>query len=137
GALLRALRAAVDPRLDQFSEHLLAARRRLASFARLPAPGDEVVFRHVLVQELEIAAAVARRILDLPADLADRFPLPRHLERRHAPARMSGDAAVRRALVQREVMLRMTGAAGIAGDPEAGLAAHHRRPMLVPVVALG
>src|SRR5262249_56832099 len=91
---LRALGAGIDPCLDQLSKKLLASRSRRAALAWIPRPGDHVVARHVLVQQLEIAAAVARGVLDLPADVADRLALPRHLGRCEAPAPISRNALV-------------------------------------------
>src|SRR5262249_59548383 len=93
-SLSRTLGASVDPRLDQLAEQLLAAGRGLAPFAGLPRPGDDVVARDVLVQQLEVAAAVAGRVLDLAADGADRLALPRHLDRGETPARIARNAPV-------------------------------------------
>ena len=65
---------------------VLRARRRLAAFARVPAPADQVVVRHVLDDLGRGLAAVARRVLDLLADLAERLALPR-------PSRSARDAS--------------------------------------------
>ena len=51
--------------------------------------------RQMLVQQRETPSAVALRVLDLSADLAHRFALPRHLDRRQTPARMSRHALER------------------------------------------
>src|SRR5947209_20347043 len=95
-ALLRTHRPSLNPRLRQLTQLRLRAGGRLAAFAGRPAPGDEVVVRQVLVQLRERAPAVAVLILDLLTNLADRLALPRHFERREAPARMAGDALVGR-----------------------------------------
>jgi len=109
---IRALRAGIDPGLREFPELLLIARRGLAPFARRPAPGHQIVVRQMLMQLRERAPAIAVLILDLLADLADRLALPRHLERREAPARMTRNALVGRAGAdQREVPLRVAGRA--------------------------
>ena len=49
--------------LNQLTELLLRAGRGRAAFARLPGPADQGIFRHVLVNRVERAPAVARRDL--------------------------------------------------------------------------
>jgi len=63
----------------------------------------------MLVQKREVAAAVAVGILDLTANLADRLAFPRHFDRGRHPARMPRYAAIRCALVEREVAVGVTG----------------------------
>jgi hypothetical protein len=46
----------------------------------------------MLVQQFKIASTVALRVPDLPTDITDRLAFPRHLDRRQAPARMTGNA---------------------------------------------
>src|SRR5215213_8547135 len=87
-----AVRPRVDPGLDQLPEHLLVARRRLPALAGVPAPADQAVVGHVLVEGGEILAAVARRVLDLGADRAERLALPRHLKGRELPLRVTRHA---------------------------------------------
>src|SRR5262245_54091725 len=77
---LRTLRAGIDPVFDQLAEPFLAAWRGLAARARAPAPADEIVVREVLVQEREVAPAIACGIFHLRADLADRLAFPCHLD---------------------------------------------------------
>src|SRR5437868_13294157 len=93
--------------------------------------------RHVLMQLRQRAPAIAVRVLDLLADLPDRFSFPRHLDRRELPARVARYALVARTSAdQREVVLGVTGGAGYAGDAEAVLAAQDRRHVRMLVVAL-
>src|SRR5947209_8315700 len=135
--LIRALRAGIDPCLRELAELLLRARRGLAAFARRPAPRDQIVVCEMLLQQRERAPAVTRRILDLLADLSERLALPRHLDRREAPARMPGNALVARAGAdQREVLLAVAGRAGQARDADAALAAIGRRYVIMMLRAL-
>src|SRR5258708_1389733 len=136
---LGTLGAAVDPGLDQFAQLLLGAGCGVAIGPRFPGPADEIMVRQMLVQQREITSAVAPRVLDLPADLADRLALPRHLDRRQTPARMSGQALERCLLTgeNRDVAVHVAGAAGVAGHPAAVGSARDRARMRVHVVALG
>src|SRR5262245_1160751 len=117
----RTLGAAVDPSSDQLAEHVLRAGRRLAAAARLPSPGDQLILRQVVVQQFQIAAAVALRVLDLAADLTHRLSFPGHFDRREAPARMTGDALKRRLLAGEnvDVAVHVAGATGIARNAAA------------------
>src|SRR4051812_46902070 len=76
---LRALGPGVDPRLDQLAELGLGARGRDAARAGVPAPADQVVLGHVVMEFGKRATAVGRRILDLAADRGQRLALPSHL----------------------------------------------------------
>jgi len=51
----------------------------------MPAPPDETVLGHVVEQRGHVLPAVARGILDLLADRAERLALPRHRARRQMP----------------------------------------------------
>src|SRR5690348_8460804 len=84
----RTLGTGVYPGLDEISEQFLGTRGRVAAFAGLPAPCDEIVAGGVIVQARKVAPAVALRILQLSTNLANRLALPRHLDRRQAPARV-------------------------------------------------
>src|SRR6202011_4360588 len=86
--------AAVDPGLDQLAGPFLGAGGRHAAGSGVPAIGHPVVLGDVLVDLREVAPAVAVAVLELAADLADRFALPRHFGRRQLPARMARNAAV-------------------------------------------
>ena len=71
---LRTRGAAVDPRLNQLAQPLLGAGHGIATRPRLPGPADEIVVRQMLVQQCEIAPAVALRVLDLAANLSADLP---------------------------------------------------------------
>src|SRR5205823_8926849 len=81
--------AGLDPRGDQRPELRLRAGCRLAAAARLPSPAHQRVLRHVLLDGRERLAAVALRVLDLLADLAERLALPCHRLRGDMPQRMA------------------------------------------------
>jgi hypothetical protein len=66
----------------------------------------------MVVQQFEIAATVPVWIFQLLTNLTLRFPLPSHAQRRHIPARVTGDALVGDSLNQPVVFLGMTGLAG-------------------------
>src|SRR3954447_3853468 len=119
---LRTRSAGVDPGLDQLTQPLLGAGRGGATGPRFPRPADEIVVRQMLVQQREIAPAVALRVLDLAADLAHRLALPRHLDRRQAPARMPGHALAPRLLAGDKGIraVNVAGAGGVAG-PASGV----------------
>src|SRR5690349_4948401 len=102
------MRSGIDPGLNELTQSSLRSRRRGAAAAWVPAPGDQIVVRNVLVQEREVTAAVAFGILQLGADLACRFSLPGHLDRSQAPSRVTRDAFVSgRRFQQRIVRLRV------------------------------
>src|SRR5256885_4614851 len=135
--LIRTLRAGIDPGLREFAELPLSTRGRLAAFAGRPAPSYQIVMGQMLLQQRDRPPAIARGILHLLADLAERFPLPRHLDPREPPARMARNALVRRAGAdQGEVLLGVTGRAGQARNAGAALPAICRRHMLTMIRAL-
>ena len=137
GASSRTRGARIHPRLHEIAELLLGAGRRLSPFAWAPRPPNEIVVRDVVVQQGETAAAVARRILDLSAYLADRFALPRHFNGSQPPPRMAWDAAVEGLSGrQGEVAVGMARGAGEAGDAVVVGPAECRRLMYVVVVTL-
>src|SRR6266852_8554894 len=80
--LLRAGRAARNPHLHLRDSVRAGKRRQSPPFARVPAPADKVVVRHVVKQFLQRSPAVLVRILDLAAQLARRTPGKHHLESR-------------------------------------------------------
>src|SRR5437868_8202423 len=93
--------------------------------------------RQMLLQQPERAPAIARRILHLLADLAERFPLPGHLDRGEPPARMARNALVgRRGADQSEVLLRVASIAGEARNADAALATICGGNVLVMIRAL-
>ena len=75
-------------------------------------------------------AAVPGGILQLAADLSDRFALPCHFDRSQAPTRIPGNALVRGSLMEDEIMIGMAGLTG------SDISIRGRR-MHVPVVSLG
>ena len=66
----RAGGARSEPGFEERAELLLRAGRRLAAEARGPGPADQRVLGHVRHDRFQRPAAVAGRILDLGADLA-------------------------------------------------------------------
>ncbi len=89
--------------------------------ARRPGPADQRVLGHVLQQGGHVETAVARRVLDLATDLAQRLAGPRHRRRRQMPFRMAGHTRLR-------IVRRMM--AGIARQARRAVpvgAAHHER----------
>jgi hypothetical protein len=106
--LLRTLSTTVDPRLHQLACHFLTTRRRFSAFARIPAPGDQVVLRNVLFEQCEISASIAILVSDLTANLCERFAFPRHRSRSESPARMPWNAFETRGRRNREISVRVT-----------------------------
>src|SRR5258705_3341401 len=64
-----------------------------ASIAGRPGPTDQRVLANVVDEIFGLAAAIARGVFDLSADLRDRLALPRHFARREMPIRMTWHAA--------------------------------------------
>jgi hypothetical protein len=95
----------------------LAAWGGFAPGARLPARGYEIIPGKMIVQQRQITAAVPVGVLELPTNLSDRLALPHHLDRRHHPAGVAGNALVRRTFMQGKVTV---GVAAYAGDVAAG-----------------
>src|SRR5258706_775676 len=86
--------------------------------------------RHMLVDGREGLPAVTPRILYLLADLAQRFPLPRHRLRRDMPQRVARNAGL---LIVRALV------AGRAAHGDRALVvgtADHQRRMRMTVIAL-
>jgi hypothetical protein len=101
----------------------------ISAFARVPAPSNKVIACGVLVQQRQVATAVALLVFELTANVPQRFPLPGHLDGREVPARVPGNASIRGLLVEREVVARV---AGLAGSD----APRHGRLVNMPVIAL-
>src|SRR6187431_3040161 len=104
-----ALGATVNPGLNQSAYQLLAARRWFAPSTGLPSPCNQIILCDVFVQHSEIAATVAIFVLELLANLAKRFALPCHRQRRQLPARMPGDALERCGRRYSEITVGVTG----------------------------
>src|SRR5258705_11395078 len=85
--------AGFHPGFDQRASLLLRARSGGASIAGRPGPADQRVLANVVDEVFGLAAAIARGIFDLNADLADGLALPRHFARREMPFRMTRHAA--------------------------------------------
>src|SRR6266853_1933825 len=131
----RTVRARCNPCLDELAKLLLGARRRNAPVPRLPRPGDEWILGHVLMDLREAVSAVARRILDLRADLRQRLALPCHRRGRQPPALIARDA--RDSLpVRRDVRFAVARSASQPRYAMAALPGVHRRHVRVQVVAL-
>src|SRR5262249_17842256 len=81
------------PGFDQCTRLRLRAGHGRAAEAGLPGPADERVLADMVDQLFDLAAAIARGIPDLLADLADRLALPGHLARGEVPCGMARNAA--------------------------------------------
>src|SRR5580698_192693 len=89
--LLRAGSAVVHPGLHRGHKFRTVERRQCASFARIPAPANQIVRGNMLDDLRETAMAVLRRIFQLPAKLGGGFALNHHLHigRRQRPFRIA------------------------------------------------
>jgi hypothetical protein len=88
----------------------------------------------MLLQQRQVAAAVARRVFQLPADFANRLALPSHFQRRKAPTGMTGNAFIASGFMQRHIVLGV--AFGAVGAEVTCFAAPNRRPVFVIVRTL-
>src|SRR5438552_3254018 len=79
----------IDPGLNKLTQSSLRSGRWSAAATWVPAPGQQIVVRNVLVQKREVATAIALGVLQLSADLTCRFSLPGHLDRSQAPSRVT------------------------------------------------
>src|SRR5262249_12512141 len=70
----------------------LRARSRLPAVSRRPRPADQMVLADMLDERCECSVAIARRILNLRADLAERLAFPSHLVRGEMPDRVARNA---------------------------------------------
>src|SRR5262245_30146437 len=107
-----ALRPRINPCLYRLTKQRLAAGGGFAAYAGLPSPCHQIVLREMIMQERQVTAAVPIEVFELSANLSDRLALPCHLDRRHHPAWMPGNALVGRTLVQGKVPVGMAGHAG-------------------------
>ena len=73
--------AGIDPGLNELAEPRLRAWSGRAASAGVPTPGDQIVLGEVLMQQGQVASTVARPILQLRANFAERFAFPGHLNR--------------------------------------------------------
>src|ERR1700694_4477952 len=83
----------LHPGFDESSGRLLRARSGSASISGRPGPTDQRVLTNVMDEVFRLAAAIARGVFDLSADLRERFALPRHFARRDMPFRVTRHAA--------------------------------------------
>src|SRR5258707_15018641 len=81
------------PGLDKCAGFFLRAGSRGAAETRRPRPADQGVGTDVMDQVFDFSSAVADGILDLSANLGERFAFPRHLARREVPFRVTRHAA--------------------------------------------
>src|SRR2546423_1230575 len=89
---LGAVRTGDYPCPDESSELGLRAGGGRTPLARVPGPPDERVLCHVLANLREAPPTVSRAILQLQADLAQRFPLPGHESWSETPVRVTRNA---------------------------------------------
>lgn len=66
----RALRARLGPGAKQLAELRVSARSRSTARPRRPRPNDQAVGYHMVEDRLDVATAIASRILELLADLS-------------------------------------------------------------------
>jgi hypothetical protein len=91
----------------------------------------------MLVQQGEVASAIACGILYLSADIARGFSFPCHFNRSQAPARVTGNALVTRfTRRQRKVVVGVARCAMLTGNPNIAFATKCSGSMDVPVVTL-
>src|SRR3954469_18882373 len=113
-ALVRARRSGFHPRLDERARFLLGAGRRAPAVAGCPSPTDQMVLADMLDERIDRSVAIARGILDLGADLAERLAFPCHFTRGEMPDRVARHAG------------------GVeVGLPVADRTAHGREPMSI------
>src|SRR5215471_12488194 len=122
--------SSLHPGVEQRTLLGLRAGSGLTPSARRPGPAYQMVATDMMYDVVGRAAAVARGILDLRADLPDRPAFPAHLARRQMPARSAGHAA------RVEIRLLMTDRTTHRRQAEAILAACDRRLMQAADVAL-
>src|SRR4029077_15286273 len=79
--LIRANRSGFHPRLAERDRFLLCAGRRLPAVAGRPGPTDQMVLADMLDERFDGSVSIARGILDLGADLAERLAFPCHFAR--------------------------------------------------------
>src|SRR4051794_24766322 len=124
---LWAVGAGINPRLDKLTEPLLRSRNGSTAKSRIPAPGNEVILREMLMEKRQVASAIAGWIFELGADFTNRLSFPRHFNRSEAPTGMARDALIAGFLHKRVVTLRVTGAARVAGYADPADSAADRR----------
>ena len=93
------------------------ASRPRSTAIRMKTSFGKIISGGVLMQQREVATAIAVWVLQLATDFADRLSLPRHLDRGQSPARMSRNAPVGSAFVQIVVAIGVARSAMIASDP--------------------
>jgi hypothetical protein len=120
--------------LHPFAEQRARLRLRtgsgLTAGTRRPGPTHQMIGADMLHNVIERAAAVARGILDLRANLPDRLAFPAHFARRQMPSRVAGHAA------GIEIRLLMTDRTAQRRKAEAVFTANDRRLMRAAEIAL-
>src|SRR5262245_10790741 len=86
------MRSCFDPVFYEFSEFSLRARCRRAAGSRVPSPADQMISGHVHHKLIERHPAVPFGVLNLRADVGERFSEPCQFDRRHLPSGISGRA---------------------------------------------
>src|SRR5262249_29860772 len=128
--LIRTDRAALHPGVKERACLRLRAGRGPTIPSRSPGPADQMILTYVMHDVFERAAAIARGIFDLLADLRERLALPAHLMRREMPARIARHAG------RFEIGRLVADRAAHRRQSEAVVAARDRRLMQTPDVAL-
>src|SRR5262245_66097593 len=90
--LVRTLGPGLHPSLDERARLLLRAGRRLPAISGRPSPTDQVIFADMLNERVHRTVSVARWILDLEANLAERLAFPSHFTRGEMPDRIARHA---------------------------------------------
>jgi hypothetical protein len=121
--LVRANRAGLHPGVEQRTCLHLRARRGAAIAAGRPGPTNQVIVADMMHDLVRRAAAVARRIFDLRANLPDRLAFPCHVTRREMPGGIARHAR------RFEICPLMANLAAHRWQPKAVCAALDRRLM--------
>src|SRR6195256_5142856 len=90
--LVRAYRPGFPPRLDERARFLLRAGSRSPAVSGRPSPTDQMVLADMLNERVDRPVSIARGILDLGADLAERLAFPCHFTRGEMPDRVARHA---------------------------------------------
>src|SRR5262249_42126216 len=90
--LVGARRPGFHPGLDERARLLLRAGGRLPAISGRPGPTNQSIAADVMDERFQWSPAIARGVLDLCADLSERFTFPCHLARCKLPLRIARHA---------------------------------------------